>query len=429
MATNKIRNQVIQVSGTARSGERLRLTQRLTGTEAEGNALRKRMKVELAQRLAELDLEHHQTQKTKEAAKTLGIDLNTQNLSASKQRPMLRDFLVDRWASHVQVVQGEVTRRTTKTHVAYICFYLGDRRIDQVDAAAFAKFREALIHDGPRSFFFKKNGQPRAPRRVEFTNTSVNHITSTLMAALRLAEKEGVIDRAPQVEMLPKDKSELIDPPTEEQFAALLEAAETFRPIAPFMPEAIKLAAWSGMRGGEQFCGLTWRCVDFNLNGTGALRIQMQPKTTMVDGKPWRPKGKTARIVPLMPELRDLLLDLRSRVPSGPDDFVIPSRGGAPYNRLESAPNRAGKGYFPDVAVCAGVKTTWHQLRHFFAVRALLASVPMPLVSRWLGHSDIQITVNRYGRFGAEDRKQFEWAQRIPSSAPKQLPATDADAR
>lgn len=327
------------------------------------------------------------------------------------------------------MVQGEVTRRTTKAHVAYICYYLADYRIDQVDAAAFAKFREALIQDGPRSFFFKKDGQPRAARQGEFTNTSVNHITSTLIAALRLAEKEGVIERAPQVEMLPKDKSELIDPPTDEQFAALLEAAETFRAIAPLMREAIKLAAWSGMRAGEQFCGLTWRCVDFDMNGTGALKIAMQAKTTMVDGKPWKPKNKKARIVPMMPELRDLLLELRRRVPHGPDDFVIPSRGGAPYNRLESAPNKAGKGYFPDVAACAGVETTWHQLRHFFAVRALLAGVPIPVVSNWLGHSDVNLTVKQYGRWGVEDRKQFQWATRMSPSATKQPPASDAEAR
>ncbi|MDB4981079.1 MAG: site-specific integrase [Myxococcales bacterium] len=55
----------------------------------------------------------------------------------------------------------------------------------------------------------------------------------------------------------------------------------------------------------------------------------------------------------------------------------------------------------------------WHDLRHFFAVRALMRGVPMAVVSTWLGHSDINLTVKRYGRFAAEAREQWQWAKRM----------------
>jgi integrase len=97
---------------------------------------------------------------------------------------------------------------------------------------------------------------------------------------------------------------------------------------------------------------------------------------------------------------------------------VIPSRGGSPYNRLEAAPDKAGKGFFPDVVEAAGLagKVRWHDLRHYFAVRALLHGVPMAVVSAWLGHSDINLTVKSYGRWSAEARDQWTWAKKL--SAP-----------
>ena len=54
-----------------------------------------------------------------------------------------------------------------------------------------------------------------------------------------------------------------------------------------------------------------------------------------------------------------------------------------------------------------------HDLRHYFAVRALMRGVPMAVVSAWLGHSDINLTVKRYGRWAAEAREQWAWARRM----------------
>ena len=38
-----------------------------------------------------------------------------------------------------------------------------------------------------------------------------------------------------------------------------------------------------------------------------------------------------------------------------------------------------------------------HDLRHTFATHLLLAGVPVLKVSRWLGHTSIQITCDTYG--------------------------------
>jgi len=33
----------------------------------------------------------------------------------------------------------------------------------------------------------------------------------------------------------------------------------------------------------------------------------------------------------------------------------------------------------------------------------------MALVSQWMGHSDVNLTVKRYGRFAAESNEQYAW--------------------
>jgi integrase len=396
--------------------------------EAEAEDLRQ--KAELAAMFRRLSDEIAQEQRRAEAAKVLGIDGATiAKSNASARPPTLREFLTGRWADYTLVAQNATTRRTTKSHVAYILYHLdGDLRLDEFHEGDVAKLREGLFREGPKSFSFKKNGEPRKPRVETFASLAINRILGTFAAVMNLAERERVIERAPRVALLPSDDSEPIVPPTDEELRALLDGAADFVQIAPFMKEAIELAAGTGMRAGEQFTR-TWRNVDFKMGETGAIRIEKQPKVKLVDGQPWRPKHKKSRIVPLTPEARELLLALRERVPHGPDDPVIPSRGGSPYVRLEAAPDKAGMGYFAELvdAVLPDSTIRWHDLRHYFAVRALLRGVPIAVVSSWLGHTDVNLTVKQYGRWAAEAREQWQWARKMsePIDAIPQRPALD----
>jgi integrase len=306
-------------------------------------------------------------------------------------------------------------------------YYLdGDRRLDELHEGDVARLRERLVLDGPKSFKANRNGTIRRPRIEALAPLSVNRILGTFAAALRLAERERIIQRAPRVTLLPADDSAPLVPPSGEELQAVLVVADDYRPIAPLMPEAIEIAAETGMRAGEQFTR-TWRFIDFKMGDTGAIRIEKQPKAKLIDGKVWTPKYKKARIIPLTPRARELLLAVRERVPHGPDDPVIPSRGGSPYVRLEASPDKAGMGYFPQVVEVAlpGAKIRWHDLRHYFAVRALLKGVPIAVVSAWLGHSDINLTVKRYGKWSSTAREQWRWAKIMsePSDAVAQRPA------
>ena len=39
-----------------------------------------------------------------------------------------------------------------------------------------------------------------------------------------------------------------------------------------------------------------------------------------------------------------------------------------------------------------------------------MRGVPMHVVSAWMGHSKLELTSKRYGRFSAESREQWHWA-------------------
>jgi len=413
---------VVQATRMGPAGQKFRRCQRVRGTISEARARRKAMVAELDAEVARIRDREAEEQKRRAAVVLLGLTREptkrgTTTSIGSAPQPTLQQFLLGRWAQHVLVTQNETTRRTTRSHVAYLSYYLGQQPLAEIDDAAVAVVREGLLRDGPRSFVLNRSGEPRKRRSETFTPTAVNRILATLAAALNLAERERLIERAPRVDLLPRDESEPVMAPSDDELAALIKAAEDFREIAPFMPEAIELAAETGMRAGEQFA-LSWRSVDFRMNDTGAIRIEKQPRAKLVGGTPWRPKHLKTRLIPLTPRARTLLESLRERVPSELDAPVIPSRGGSPYNRLEAAPDKSGKGFFPDVVEAAGLvgRVHWHSLRHYFAVRGLLRGVPIAVVSAWLGHSDVNLTVKRYGRWAAESREQWQWAKKM--SAP-----------
>jgi integrase len=423
----KTKTWVVQLQRTLPDGTKRRLCQRVRGKESDAKQLEEQLTAQVDLEMEAAKHADRQAKQRLQAAKTLGLDLTDLGSSnGSAARPTLRGFLTGRWAEHAQVSQNATTRRTTRSHIAYILYHLDDLPLDELHDGHVARLRERLILEGPKSFTTNRNGQPRKPRVDSFTPVAVNRILATFAAALRLAERERVIDRAPRVDLLPADDSEPLVPPSDEELKAILVAAEDYRPIAPLMPEAIELAAETGMRGGEQFTR-TWRFIDFRMGETGAIRIEKQPKAKLIDGKAWTPKHKKARIIPLTPRARELLLALRERVPHGPDDPVIPSRGGSPYVRLEAAPEKAGMGYFGRVVEAAlpDAKIRWHDLRHYFAVRALLKGVPIAVVSAWLGHSDINLTVKRYGRWSSTAREQWRWAKAMsePTDAVAQRPA------
>jgi len=381
----------------------LRKTKRVRGSENEALAAEREMNEELEREV-----------KQAEARATLGLSEEKENPKATPARPQtstpfptLRDYFVQRWLSHAMVVQNEATRRTNVARFNYLFYYRGDRTLDELLSPKHVNyFIEQMKTNGPMTFAKSRNGKPLAPSRTELTNNTINKCLQCLKATLNLAFEEGVIGRAPRIDLLPLDDSRTIDAPTDEQYARRLSSAPELRALAPYLPEVIEFAADTGLRKGEIF-SLTWGSVDFERR---AIKIERQGKTKSVNGRAWRPKHNKFREVPMSGRVHEILQTLYADNPREPTDYVIPNFGGSPYSRMERQQSVKGQGYFDNAVEQAGLKgkISFHSLRHYFAVRLLTKGVPITIVSELLGHSDINLTVKRYGRFASDARVKWQ---------------------
>ena len=116
------------------------------------------------------------------------------------------------------------------------------------------------------------------------------------------------------------------------------------------------------------------------------------------DGQIDDPKTqRSRRTVPLSQELADVLVEYRARnAKRGESPWVFPSirlKDGIQDDR------RYGDRFIRKIrkAKITGHPKPFHDLRHTFATDLLLAGVPILKVSRWLGHTSIQITCDTYG--------------------------------
>jgi len=87
----------------------------------------------------------------------------------------------------------------------------------------------------------RKDGQRHRARVERVGAQTINKSLMLLSAALNLAKDLGLLAAVPKINFLPEDDARAIVPPTEEQYRALIGAAEQLRPVAPLLPEGLAL--------------------------------------------------------------------------------------------------------------------------------------------------------------------------------------------
>jgi len=359
---------------------------------------------------AELRAEMARGQKVEDAESLLGVSSQTHPTTSTlraKELPTLRGYFEERWLKHAAVVQNLSTRMKSQYPTQYLLFYLGDRRLDELTESSVVNgFIEVMKEKGPLSFFQRKDGKPARVRCAEFSNATINKSLTLLRAVLNLAHNERVLSIKPKIDLLPEEDSTAVVAVSEKQFQTLVKTCELYRDVAPLMPEVVEFAADTGLRVGEVF-HLTFGSVDI---GRVCVRIETQRHTRVINGRAWKPKNCKVREVPLSKRALEIVKARLVEGPSSPTDRVFPSFGGAPYVRVEVSDELKGKGFFRDAVAEAGLKgvVTFHGLRHLFAVRLLTRGVPISVVSELLGHTDINLTVKRYGRFASDAKVRWD---------------------
>jgi integrase len=142
----------------------------------------------------------------------------------------------------------------------------------------------------------------------------------------------------------------------------------------------VLLALNTGLRKGEIF-GLTWG--DVNLVGA------------MVTVRGEGAKSGQTRYVPLNAEALKVISEWQAG--GAADDLVFPGRGdGEPLDDIK-------KGWAPIVKAAKLEQFTFHDLRHTFASKLVMAGVDLNTVRELLGHADIKMTL-RYAHLAPEHK-------------------------
>lgn len=201
----------------------------------------------------------------------------------------------------------------------------------------------------------------------------------TLRAALRMAWRDGVIDRVPPIPMPPKGRprERWLN---EQEVTRLLAAC-----AGDLRVEALVRLLISTAGRVAAVCELTWDRVD-----TTSLLIDLRaphPRAT-------RRKGRA--VVPVDPGIVEWLKAFRDliRPDSADTDRVL---GLSPSGALRALQR---------VAARAGIEgVTPHVMRHTAATH-LLKSEPLPHASKMLGHASVAITADIYGHLRPDDLRR-----------------------
>jgi len=94
---------------------------------------------------------------------------------------------------------------------------------------------------------------------------------------------------------------------------------------------------------------------------------------------------------------------LAHRLLTGRPDGLVVQREGGGVESGDSLMWRAEKAWTAAKLPAAGVGL--HSMRHGYASMMIQAAVPITALSRFMGHSSITVTIDRYGHLYPEDRQ------------------------
>lgn len=300
----------------------------------------------------------------------------------------LRDFLEGSFGDYLDTE----TKRAddTKKRILQAFESLLDTRLDRIDTTMIYHWRAARIKTGVKP-------------------ASVNRNTNDLKSLMNFALRTGKIDAHPmQTVTNLKEESDnhvrYLTPEEETRLRTALDARETTKresrargnawriersqdaradlrivAFVDYLKPAVLLSLNTGLRQGEVF-KLTWASVNLD---KGMVTVTASTA-----------KSQKSRHVPLNAEAKTVLKAWQEQ--GSGEGYVFPSRDGGPLSEIKTA--------WLKLLRDADIKNfRWHDMRHHFASRLVMAGVDLNTVRELLGHSDIKMTL-RYAHLAPEHK-------------------------
>lgn len=291
----------------------------------------------------------------------------------------------------VQARVDEAVNTSTRNSRRSLLVNLGDLRdmpVQSVKPAHVRAWMKSLERPRPWA-----NGRPLG-------SSTVYMLAAILHGVFTQAVLDDVVGRHPMRGVkIPRAEvgAERADIPTVEDVGALIESARgtaVGKGSNPTLAAMIQVAAETGLRAGE-LCGLRVRNVNFL---RGEIHVVEQINQRSGDFAPLKTES-SRRVVPIGPGTVQVIEEQLRRVPRAPEETVFCTREGRPLSSSSLSAR------FRTVARRAGMNTTFHALRHFYASSLIASGASVVMVQRALGHASASMTLNVYSHLfpGADE--------------------------
>jgi len=212
----------------------------------------------------------------------------------------------------------------------------------------------------------------------------VRPLVNLVRTVLRAAFELGLLESMPDVPRLEREGRKLPEAPSDEDVEQILKASEGW------LRHAVALTAFAGLRQGE-VRAIEVRDVDLKQD---LIRV----RRAFSDQEVLTPKSGNERIVPIVPDLRPILVEaVRGKLPMA--RIVITATGRTPTRQYVLAALKKLE---------ERIKTrpwSFHALRHYFITALSRRGVFIEAVRLLAGHSSLAVT-QRYMHATANDLKE-----------------------
>ena len=210
-----------------------------------------------------------------------------------------------------------------------------------------------------------------------------DHTAVFIRTVLNAAVKKGLLDKSPFRYTRQKRAKKKVPTLSQNQLISLCQAVPN--DVRP----AVLLASYCGLRRGE-IMALQYQDVDLIPE---SMQVHIHKSKTRVEGTEHivEPKAGSSRVVPIMPDIPDVALDMVRTAFTGhpPEEFIFPIFKSKIHNTVRQTCKREG---LPLVGL--------HDLRHICGTHWVI-NHGMAFASAALGHSSIQMTIDVYADLDA----------------------------
>jgi integrase len=291
-------------------------------------------------------------------------------------------------AEYADVSCGQKTAERYREMLAHVCRAVGSQPLSKLTTLQLQRVYNQLLKDGKKIRI--QGGQTAS---APYSIKTVHNIHGVVHVALETAIDWGLISVNPasrcKLPPIPKREPPALDFPDSSR---LLESCAEH-----WLSDFVIVETASGPRRGEPLA-LTWRDVGIDYSSITISKSLGQTKAGLYVKQT---KGNNIRTIPLPQDARDALRRVKAaqeenRALYGASyrsdlDLVFCHPDGS-YIRPDTVTKAVRR-----IALRAGFSgVSLHTLRHSWGSQLLSAGVPLPTVSKLLGHTDVYTTARIY---------------------------------